>query len=81
MSRGVDRGPAVHSHPASGREVWPQNRLKIKRRPNPRACVAATNIADGTGRVINISGIAGVILLLNAMTHGLNNSAMNQVSA
>lgn len=43
--------------------------------------MAATNIADGTGRVINISGIAGVILLLNAMTHGLNNSAMNQVSA
>jgi NAD(P)-dependent dehydrogenase (short-subunit alcohol dehydrogenase family) len=36
---------------------------------------------DGTGRVINISGIAGVSVLLNAMTHGLNNSAMNQVSA
>jgi NAD(P)-dependent dehydrogenase (short-subunit alcohol dehydrogenase family) len=35
---------------------------------------------DGTGRVINISGIAGVSLLLNAMTHGLNNSAMNHTS-
>jgi NAD(P)-dependent dehydrogenase (short-subunit alcohol dehydrogenase family) len=35
---------------------------------------------DGTGRVINISGIAGISLLLNAMTHGLNNSAMNHTS-
>ncbi len=32
---------------------------------------------DGTGRVINISGIAGVSAFIGALTHGLNNSAMN----
>ena len=35
---------------------------------------------DGTGRIINISGIAGGSVLSSAMTHGLNNSAMNQVT-
>jgi NAD(P)-dependent dehydrogenase (short-subunit alcohol dehydrogenase family) len=35
---------------------------------------------DGTGRVINISGIAGSSVLGRAMTHGLNNAAMNQVT-
>jgi len=35
---------------------------------------------DGSGRVINISGIAGSSVLGPAMTHGLNNSAMNQVT-
>jgi NAD(P)-dependent dehydrogenase (short-subunit alcohol dehydrogenase family) len=35
---------------------------------------------DGTGRVINISGIAGSSVLGPALTHGLNNSAMNQVT-
>jgi 3-oxoacyl-[acyl-carrier protein] reductase len=33
---------------------------------------------DWTGRVINISGIAGVSAFIGALTHGLNNSAMNQ---
>ena len=35
---------------------------------------------DGTGRVINISGIAGVSVLVSALTHGFNNSAMNHVT-
>jgi NAD(P)-dependent dehydrogenase (short-subunit alcohol dehydrogenase family) len=35
---------------------------------------------DGSGRVINISGIAGSSVLGPALTHGLNNSAMNQVT-
>ena len=33
---------------------------------------------DWTGRVINISGIAGISAFIGALTHGLNNSAMNQ---
>ncbi len=36
---------------------------------------------DGTGRIINISGIAGSSVLSAALTHGLNNAAMNQVTA
>jgi NAD(P)-dependent dehydrogenase (short-subunit alcohol dehydrogenase family) len=35
---------------------------------------------DGTGRIINISGIAGSSVLVPALTHGFNNSAMNQVT-
>jgi len=35
---------------------------------------------DGTGRIINISGIAGISALGPALTHGLNNSAMNHVT-
>lgn len=36
---------------------------------------------DGTGRIVNISGIAGSSVLTNALTHGLNNAAMNHVTA
>jgi 3-oxoacyl-[acyl-carrier protein] reductase len=36
---------------------------------------------DGAGRVINVSGIAGSSVLTSALTHGLNNAAMNQVTA
>ena len=36
---------------------------------------------DGSGRIINISGIAGSSALGPALTHGLNNSAMNQVTS
>jgi 3-oxoacyl-[acyl-carrier protein] reductase len=36
---------------------------------------------DGTGRIINISGIAGSSALGPALTHGLNNAAMNQVTS
>jgi 3-oxoacyl-[acyl-carrier protein] reductase len=36
---------------------------------------------DGSGRVINISGIAGVSAFIGALTHGLNNSAMNQATS
>ena len=36
---------------------------------------------DGTGRIINISGIAGTSALGPALTHGLNNSAMNQATS
>ncbi|MBN1241012.1 MAG: SDR family oxidoreductase [Gammaproteobacteria bacterium] len=36
---------------------------------------------DGTGRIVNISGIASVSVLTNALTHGLNNSAMNHVTS
>jgi 3-oxoacyl-[acyl-carrier protein] reductase len=35
---------------------------------------------DGSGRIINISGIAGISVLLNALTHGINNAAMNHVA-
>jgi NAD(P)-dependent dehydrogenase (short-subunit alcohol dehydrogenase family) len=35
---------------------------------------------DGTGRIVNISGIAGSSVLSSAMTHGLNNGAMNNVT-
>ena len=31
---------------------------------------------DGSGRIINISGAAGISVLIPAMTHGLNNAAM-----
>ena len=36
---------------------------------------------DGAGRVINVSGIAGISALGPALTHGLNNSAMNQATS
>ena len=36
---------------------------------------------DGTGRIINISGIAGSSVLTSALTHGLNNSAMNHATS
>jgi 3-oxoacyl-[acyl-carrier protein] reductase len=36
---------------------------------------------DGTGRIVNISGIAGSSVLTSAMTHGLNNAAMNHVTS
>jgi 3-oxoacyl-[acyl-carrier protein] reductase len=36
---------------------------------------------DGTGRIINISGVAGSNVWAPALTHGLNNSAMNQGTA
>jgi 3-oxoacyl-[acyl-carrier protein] reductase len=36
---------------------------------------------DGSGRIINISGIAGLSVLTSALTHGLNNAAMNHVTA
>lgn len=36
---------------------------------------------DGTGRVVNISGIAGVSVLTSALTHGINNSAMNHATS
>ena len=36
---------------------------------------------DGTGRIVNVSGIAGISTLGPALTHGLNNSAMNQVTS
>ncbi len=36
---------------------------------------------NGTGRVINISGIAGSSVLTHALTHGLNNAAMNHVTS
>jgi len=36
---------------------------------------------DGSGRIVNVSGIAGISTLGPALTHGLNNSAMNQVTS
>ena len=36
---------------------------------------------DGTGRVINISGIAGSSVLTSALTHGVNNAAMNHATS
>jgi len=35
---------------------------------------------DGSGRIINISGIAGTSVLGGTLTHGLNNAAMNHVT-
>ena len=35
---------------------------------------------DGSGRIINISGVAATSAWMPALTHGLNNSAMNQVT-
>lgn len=35
---------------------------------------------DGTGRIINISGVAGTGVWAPALTHGLNNAAMNHVT-
>ncbi|HXD23176.1 MAG TPA: SDR family oxidoreductase [Gemmatimonadaceae bacterium] len=36
---------------------------------------------DGSGRIINVSGIAGSSVLTSALTHGLNNAAMNHVTS
>jgi NAD(P)-dependent dehydrogenase (short-subunit alcohol dehydrogenase family) len=36
---------------------------------------------DGSGRIINVSGIAGSSALGPALTHGMNNSAMNQATS
>jgi NAD(P)-dependent dehydrogenase (short-subunit alcohol dehydrogenase family) len=36
--------------------------------------------SDGTGRIINISGTASVAVWAPALTHGLNNAAMNQAT-
>src|SRR6186713_1074144 len=36
--------------------------------------------SDGTGRIINISGTASTIVWAPALTHGLNNAAMNQAT-
>ena len=38
-------------------------------------------LTDGTGRIINVSGIAGSSVLTSALTHGLNNAAMNHVTS
>jgi NAD(P)-dependent dehydrogenase (short-subunit alcohol dehydrogenase family) len=35
---------------------------------------------DGTGRIINISGTASMAVWAPALTHGLNNAAMNQAT-
>lgn len=35
---------------------------------------------DGSGRVINISGIAGTSVFVPALTHGINNAAMNHAT-
>jgi NAD(P)-dependent dehydrogenase (short-subunit alcohol dehydrogenase family) len=36
---------------------------------------------DGTGRIINISGTASQLVWAPALTHGLNNAAMNQATS
>ncbi len=36
---------------------------------------------DGTGRIVNVSGIAGASVLTSALTHGLNNAAVNHVTS
>jgi NAD(P)-dependent dehydrogenase (short-subunit alcohol dehydrogenase family) len=36
--------------------------------------------SDGTGRIINISGTASTLVWAPALTHGLNNAAMNQAT-
>jgi NAD(P)-dependent dehydrogenase (short-subunit alcohol dehydrogenase family) len=44
-----------------------------------RACLPLMP-SDGTGRIINISGTASTIVWAPALTHGLNNAAMNQAT-
>jgi NAD(P)-dependent dehydrogenase (short-subunit alcohol dehydrogenase family) len=36
--------------------------------------------SDGSGRVVNVSGVAGSIVWDTALTHGMNNSAMNHAT-
>jgi NAD(P)-dependent dehydrogenase (short-subunit alcohol dehydrogenase family) len=36
--------------------------------------------SDGTGRIINVSGIAGTTTFNRAITHAINNSAMNHIT-
>lgn len=36
--------------------------------------------SDGSGRVINVSGVAGSMVWETAMTHGINNSAVDQLT-
>jgi NAD(P)-dependent dehydrogenase (short-subunit alcohol dehydrogenase family) len=36
---------------------------------------------DWTGRIVNISGIASMSAFIGALTHGMNNSAMNQATS
>lgn len=36
---------------------------------------------DWTGRIINISGIAGISAFIGALTHGLNNAGMNHATS
>jgi NAD(P)-dependent dehydrogenase (short-subunit alcohol dehydrogenase family) len=36
---------------------------------------------DGRGRIVNVSGIAGISALGPALTHGINNAAMNQATS
>jgi NAD(P)-dependent dehydrogenase (short-subunit alcohol dehydrogenase family) len=35
---------------------------------------------DGSGRIINISGTASLAVWVPALTHGINNAAMNQAT-
>jgi 3-oxoacyl-[acyl-carrier protein] reductase len=35
---------------------------------------------DGAGRIVNVSGVAGSIVWETAMTHGINNAAMNHAT-
>ncbi|RMF82640.1 MAG: SDR family oxidoreductase [Chloroflexi bacterium] len=37
-------------------------------------------VTDGTGSIINVGGIAGTSIYENALTHGLNNSAMHHIT-
>jgi NAD(P)-dependent dehydrogenase (short-subunit alcohol dehydrogenase family) len=36
---------------------------------------------DGTGRIVNISGIASTSVLTMALTHGINNAAVNHATS
>jgi 3-oxoacyl-[acyl-carrier protein] reductase len=36
---------------------------------------------DGSGRIINVSGVAGTSVWMPALTHGINNSAMNHATS
>ncbi len=36
---------------------------------------------DGSGRIINVSGVAATVVWAPALTHGLNNAAMNQATS
>lgn len=36
---------------------------------------------NGTGRIVNVSGIASTSVLTSALTHGMNNAAMNHITS
>ena len=76
-------GPdAAHgsADPLAGQRLDRRSRQQDPRRAASHARVPPLMPGDGTGRIINISGTASTIVWAPALTHGLNNAAMNQAT-